>query len=89
MLYFFNIFTSKESLAHKDRILENVLYNKHFYILDKKYYRNNKEYYNINNFLFCYCDICYHLNKQVVARKKPVNKKKLFSFCYSNFCNMV
>lgn len=42
------------------------------------------------DYLLCpYYSICYHLKKQAVARKKPINKEKLFNFCHSSLWNII
>lgn len=76
-------------MKYDEKILKNMLFNKDFKILNRKYYLTDIRYYNIYYFLYSYYGICYHLKEQKIVDKNLVNKKKLFNFYYSSFYNMV
>lgn len=62
-----------------------MLFIKDFEILDRKYHLADIRYYNMDYFLYFYCNICYHLKKlKKIAGEKPVKKQKLFNFYYSS-----
>lgn len=69
--------------------MEDILFNKDFYIPDKKYYPTNAEYHRID-YLFClYYNVYYHFKEQVIDKKKLVNKEKLFNCCHLNLYNIM
>ena len=72
-----------------DRVLEDALFNKDFQIPDGKYYLADVEYHNTDYLLCPYCNVWYHLKKQVAAEKKPMNKEELFNLCHSSLYNVV
>lgn len=47
-LIFCYILTDWESFVYNDQIFKNVLFNKNFYISNRKYYLADIEYHNIN-----------------------------------------
>lgn len=85
ILMFYYILAVWKKLVDNNRVLENLLFINDFKILDKKYYLTNIRYYNINNHLYLYYSIYYHLSKQAIVEKKSIIKKTLFNFYHSSF----
>lgn len=73
-----------EIFVFNNQILKDALFNKDFYIPDKKYYLTNVGYYNMDYFFPPYQNICYHFKKQALSKKKLVNKEELFNFYHIN-----
>lgn len=87
MIYY--LLADWESFIYNNKVLENVLFNKDFRILDSKYYLADIKYHNID-YLFCfYCSFKYYFKEKAVAEKKLMNKKELFNFYHLSFYNMV
>lgn len=69
--------------------MEDVLFDKNFMILNKKYYLVDARYHNTDYLLYPYHGVRYHLKNQAIASQKPINKEELFNFYYSSQQNMV
>ena len=56
-LIFYYILVGWEGFTHDNRVLKDVLFNKDFQNLDKKYYLTNTRYYNMDYLLCSYHNI--------------------------------
>ena len=88
-LTFCYVLAGWEGSAHDDRVLEDALFNKDFWIPDGKYYLADAGYHNTDYLLCPYRGVRYHLKEQAAAGKKPMNKEELFNLCHSSLRNVV
>lgn len=88
-LKFCYVLLSWEGFAHNNCALENEIYNHNFKIPSETFFLANTGYHNTDYVLYSYCNMRYHLKKQIASGLKSITKKELFNLCHSSFWNAV